>query len=61
MKVQFKDLEVNKTFKVNDVTYTKIEAVKISCCKSINAKKVDNESETIFIPPSVEVDVDDQL
>lgn len=59
MKVQFKDVEVNKVFVFNEVSYMKIDTVKVSCCKSINAKRVDNENDRTFVAPMTEVEVND--
>jgi hypothetical protein len=61
MKKQFKDISVDEKFKLNDVEYTKINAVKISCCKSINAQQVADPNNRTFVQPLTEVDVDDQL
>lgn len=61
MKKQFKDISVDEKFKLNDVEYTKINTVKISCCKSINAQQVADANHKTFVQPLTEVDVDDQL
>jgi hypothetical protein len=61
MKKQFKDLAVDESFTLNESEYTKINAVKISCCKSINAQEKNNPNNKTFVQPLVEVEVNDQL
>jgi hypothetical protein len=61
MKKQFKDIVVDEKFKIDDVEYVKINAVKISCCKSINAQQITDANNKTFVQPLTEVDVDDQL
>lgn len=61
MKKQFKDVLVDEKFKINDVEYVKINAVKISCCKAINAQQTADSNSKTFVQPLIEVDVDDQL
>lgn len=61
MKKQFKDILVDEKFKINDVEYVKINAVKISCCRSINAQQITDTNNKTFVQPLTEVDVDDQL
>ena len=57
----FSEVPDNNIFTINGMQYTKVAAVKISCCKSINAIKVDNDHQRIFIQPATEVEVNDQL
>lgn len=61
MKKQFKDVLVDEKFKINDVEYVKINAVKISCCKAINAQQTADSNSKTFFQPLAEVEVDDQL
>lgn len=61
MNKQFKDLTDGEIFRYNNTEYTKIAAVKVSCCKSINAQETANANNRIFVQPSVEVEVNDQL
>lgn len=61
MKKQFKDIVVDEKFKIDNVEYVKINAVKISCCKSINAQQITDANNKTFVQPLTEVDVDDQL
>lgn len=61
MNKPFREVNVGEKFKYNNAEYTKINVVKVSCCQSINAQKVDNEQNRIFVQPLQEVEVDDQL
>ena len=44
------DVPVNATFTVNGVQYKKINEVKVSCCRSINAESTDNTNNKTFFP-----------
>lgn len=55
---QFKDIDVGSEFTLNGLRYIKIDTVKISCCRSINAKSLDNASIQTKIEPLTEVEVD---
>lgn len=59
MNKQFKDLGVDSSFTMNGIEYTKINPVKISCCKSINAQEKNNTNNKTFVQPLVEVEVND--
>ena len=48
--MKFHELAVGQKFKVNDITYTKIEPQKVSCCKTLNALNVDNNQKTMIKP-----------
>lgn len=61
MNKQFKDINEGETFKYNNLEYKKITAVKVSCCRSINAEETANANNKTFIQPLVEVEVNDQL
>jgi hypothetical protein len=61
MNKPFKDIVENETFAFNGIEYVKIPTVKISCCRSVNAKAKDNENNRVYIQPSQEVEVNDQL
>lgn len=52
----FAEVAVGQKFKMNDVVYEKTEQVKVSCCRSINSKRTDN-NETLFVEPSSEVEI----
>lgn len=56
---QFKDLAVNEQFIFNGSTYKKIEEVRVSCCRSINACLVDDENNKIQVKPLEEVSVNE--
>lgn len=58
---QFKDLNDGEIFTYNNKEYKKIVAVKVSCCRSINAEEVQNSNAKLFIPPTAEVQINDQL
>lgn len=61
MNKPFKDLNEGEVFKYNNLEYKKIEAVKVSCCRSINAEETSNSDNKIFIQPLAEVEINDQL
>jgi hypothetical protein len=54
---KFNELADGTKFTYNGVEYEKIKAVKISCCKSINAKATANEKQRIFLAPNTEVTI----
>lgn len=56
---QFKDLNVNDQFTLNNVKYKKIDEVRVSCCRVINACVVDDENNKIQVKPLDEVLVDE--
>ena len=58
---QFKDLNVGEVFTLNGIKYTKLENVRISCCRSINAVATDNDQNKTQVAPLTEVEIDDQL
>ena len=57
MQKLLSDVPVNATFLVNGVEYKKINEVKISCCKSINAEAVGNANNKTFFPGNTLVEV----
>jgi hypothetical protein len=61
MNKQFKDILEGELFKHNNLEYKKIAAVKVSCCRSINAEDTTNTNNKIFIQPLIEVEINDQL
>lgn len=61
MNKQFKDILEGEQFKHNSLEYKKIAAVKVSCCRSINAEETTNTNNKIFIQPLIEVEINDQL
>lgn len=54
--MQFSELVDGDKFMHNNVEYTKIAPVKISCCKSVNALRTDNSKQRIFVPPQQQVE-----
>lgn len=57
---QFKDLTVNEVFTFNGLEYKKIEEVRVSCCRSINACLVSDQNNKVQIKPLDEVTVNDE-
>ena len=58
---QFKDVAENEVFKFNNLEFKKIPAVKVSCCRSINDQETANANNRVFVQPTQEVEVNDQL
>lgn len=56
---QFKDVADGEVFKMNDLEYKKITAIKVSCCRSLNAESTTNANDRIFVQPLSEVEVND--
>lgn len=54
---KFNELANGERFKLNQIEYEKIPAVKVSCCRSINAKNIANEQQQAFVQPNQEVEV----
>ena len=57
MTKDFSELSDGTKFTFNGQEYEKISVVKISCCKSVNAKAVANTSQRVFIQPKARVEV----
>lgn len=57
MNKLFSEIGVGQEFKIqgSDTVYKKIELVRISCCKSINAEEVANASSRTFFAPGTVV------
>lgn len=51
----FADLQVGESFTVNGATYIKINEVKISCCKSVNAQDSNNSNNKTYFPSNTVV------
>jgi hypothetical protein len=56
MQKLLSDVPVNTIFIVNGVEYKKLDEVKVSCCKSINAEAVGNATNKTFFPGNTLVD-----
>jgi hypothetical protein len=54
--MKFSEVTVGQKFTMNNIEYTKTESVKVSCCKSVNAVKVDGGEKTM-IKPNDEVEL----
>lgn len=59
MKKQFKDVADGETFTLDNKEYKKVAAIKVSCCRSLNAESTANASDKIFVQPLSEVEVND--
>jgi len=57
---QFKDVAVNEEFTFNGLQYKKINEVRVSCCRSINACLVSDANNKIQVKPLDEVTVSDE-
>lgn len=57
MQKEFKDLTVGQQFSYNNKTYVKVNAVKVSCCRSINCHVVGNPKDRVFLQPAQKVEV----
>lgn len=58
---QFKDVSDGEVFKTNNIEYKKIPQVRVSCCRSLNAESIADANQKIFVQPTTEVEVNDQL
>ena len=54
---KFADLLVNSKFMHNNIEYQKLQPIKISCCKSVNACVASQPANKVFINPNQEVKV----
>lgn len=57
MNKKFSELNNGDKFEVAGTTYVKIQAVKVSCCRSVNAHVADKPSQRTFFNPGVTVKV----
>lgn len=48
MQKTFNDVGVGEKFIVNGVEYTKVQEVRVTCCKSINAHETSNAGNRTF-------------
>lgn len=58
--VQFKDVPVEKSFKMNGVDYIKIPEIRLSCCSVLNAAHASDINNKIQVLPLTEVEIEDQ-
>ena len=54
---KFSELSINSKFIHNNIEYQKLQPIKISCCKSVNACVVSQPATKVFINPNQEVKV----
>lgn len=57
MNKSFSELKVGDRFSVNGKEYVRIQDIKVSCCRSINAQSTENSNERIFVQPTTVVTV----
>jgi hypothetical protein len=57
MEKTFGELAVGQKFSINGSEYVKVEAVRISCCQSINAHLSDNPGARVFFTDNLMVTV----
>lgn len=55
MEKQFSELAVGEKFTIGAMEYVKIEDVRVSCCRSINAQLVSDSNQKTFFQPSTVV------
>ncbi len=48
--MKFSELAVGDQFKYKNVTYTKVQPEKISCCKTLNAVNLSNNQKVMIKP-----------
>lgn len=48
--MKFSEVTVGQKFKFKEVIFTKSEPQKVSCCKTLNAAKVDDNQKVMFRP-----------
>lgn len=58
-EIDFKDLTDGGEFVYNDIRYKKIPTVRVSCCSSFNAAKVDDLNSKIMVRPLEKVKIDE--
>lgn len=54
---KFSELSINSKFIHNNIEYQKLQPIKISCCKSVNACVASQPANKVFINPNQEVKV----
>lgn len=57
MQKPFSDVAIGETFEINGIRYTKIQEVRISCCKSINCHNASDPKQRTFFPATTLVTV----
>lgn len=55
MNKQFNELPNGSRFILNGNEYVKIQEVKVSCCKTINAQLVADGNNKIYVQPATQV------
>ena len=54
--MKFSEVQVGQKIKFNGIEYTKTDAVKVSCCKSLNAVKLE-DGQKVMIRTNDEVEL----
>jgi hypothetical protein len=57
MNKVFSELAVGERFQLNGINYVKIQEVRVSCCRSINAQDANNPASKTFIQASTTVTI----
>jgi hypothetical protein len=50
--MKFHELKVGDKFTIDNITYVRITDERISCCKVLNAQKLDNNEKVQIVPIS---------
>lgn len=57
--VKYKDVAVNSLFSYSGVEYKKIEEVRVSCCKRVNAELVSDSAIRVRVEQEADVTIND--
>jgi hypothetical protein len=57
MNKVFSELAVGDRFTLNGQEFIKINDVRVSCCKTVNACSANDSNNTIYVQPSSEVGI----
>lgn len=57
MNKNFSEVKVGDRFTLNGKEYVRIQDIRVSCCRSINAQSTENSNERIFVQPTIVVTV----
>ena len=55
MNKLFQDLNIGDRFLLNGQEFVKIEDVRVSCCRTINAKASNDNTNTTYVQPNTTV------
>ena len=51
--MKFSELSIGQKFKINEVEYTRIADIKVTCCKRLNAIKNSDQTKVMIKPTDV--------